>query len=229
MMYTCPVCGCDRLDEPPYREGLGSDDICPCCRYQFGVTDLDEGVGHDEWRARWIANGMRWEGVTKRPFGWDPRRQLENIGFTSEIGLNGEEVWYSTYIDKNGVTTIREWPYRPTKIFRPENGAACAEAAKIRRDAVFEALGDYLVSFTDGEYKLDDPKRDLAGFVFEMQLRPSGISRNPAFTADFKRDAPEFFCTVSGALSYCAELLCGFFESGASRLAEIPAGVDIGE
>lgn len=43
MMYTCPVCNYNELDEPPYNtHGYGSDEICPCCVFQFGYDDYPD-------------------------------------------------------------------------------------------------------------------------------------------------------------------------------------------
>jgi hypothetical protein len=53
----------------------------------------------------------------------------------------------------------------------------------IRWGAAFEALGDYLDSFTRGEYELDDPTHDFFGFVFGMQRAPSGVSARNERTA----------------------------------------------
>ncbi|KSU50977.1 hypothetical protein AS033_06240 [Exiguobacterium indicum] len=40
--YICPVCGCDKLEDPPYYEHFaGSNEICPCCGFEFGVDDFD--------------------------------------------------------------------------------------------------------------------------------------------------------------------------------------------
>lgn len=79
--YICPVCGYAELDQPAYGEGgFGSDEICPSCGYQFGITDDDEGISHEEWRFQWIASGMRWYGKGyAEPEGWDPEKQLEQL------------------------------------------------------------------------------------------------------------------------------------------------------
>lgn len=85
---TCPVCGYPELDEPPYYPGgtagalLGSHEICPSCGYEFGYTDDDLGISHEEWRKRWIARGMPWRSsVRPPPPGWDPAAQLRAAGF----------------------------------------------------------------------------------------------------------------------------------------------------
>lgn len=82
MGYTCPVCGFDGLDRPPRSPttGAGSLEICPCCSFQFGVTDDDEGIEYAAWRRRWIDEGMEWDnGSTTPPSGWDPWVQVRRV------------------------------------------------------------------------------------------------------------------------------------------------------
>ena len=79
---VCPVCGYDGLDEPPFNErGVGSDDICPCCGFQFGLDDFpyeDRERLVAEWRERWVAGGCVWKFPSDGlpPEGWDPQAQL---------------------------------------------------------------------------------------------------------------------------------------------------------
>lgn len=62
-MATCPVCGFDELDEEPWRDGSGSQEICPSCGVQFGYEDACGGdIGrrrefYEQRRAEWIARG----------------------------------------------------------------------------------------------------------------------------------------------------------------------------
>lgn len=82
MPYVCPVCGYPDLEELPRGEATGgSYEICPSCGFQFGVTDDDRGIAYEQWRARWIAEGMQWAstGIEHPPPGWDPKRQLERL------------------------------------------------------------------------------------------------------------------------------------------------------
>lgn len=78
---TCPVCGFPELTEPPrHRTGSGSYEICPSCGFQFGVSDDDRGFTYDEWRARWIREGMPWNGEGQSPpSGWNPTEQLKRV------------------------------------------------------------------------------------------------------------------------------------------------------
>ncbi len=78
--YMCPVCGYPDLTELP-RSSLsgGSYEICPSCRFQFGVTDDDRGISYEEWRERWIDIGMPWDGGKPPPPGWDPQAQLRAL------------------------------------------------------------------------------------------------------------------------------------------------------
>ena len=57
----CPVCGYDGLDEPAFDErGVGSDDICPCCGFQFGLDGFphkDRAWPVAEWHGRRVDGG----------------------------------------------------------------------------------------------------------------------------------------------------------------------------
>lgn len=70
MQYICPVCSYDGLFEPPYDErGIGSDEICPCCGFQFGYDDFpnkEEKIAL--WREKWINDGRRWFSNSRKPF-----------------------------------------------------------------------------------------------------------------------------------------------------------------
>jgi hypothetical protein len=80
MRYLCPVCGYPDLSENPRPpQGGGSYEICPSCRFQFGVTDDDRGWSFRGWREEWIEDGMPWRGVMPMPADWDARRQLNNV------------------------------------------------------------------------------------------------------------------------------------------------------
>ena len=81
----CPVCGNDGLSEPAYKDGYNpSYEICSCCGYHFGYHDeaLEVPISFEEWRKRWIAEGMKWWSDVGRqpPAGWNPKKQLVNIG-----------------------------------------------------------------------------------------------------------------------------------------------------
>jgi hypothetical protein len=83
MNHICPVCGYPKLNHPPYGGVLSpSYDYCPACIFQFGVTDDDKGFTFEQWRKIWIDGGMVWDrlGHSSPPSGWDPKKQLENIG-----------------------------------------------------------------------------------------------------------------------------------------------------
>ncbi len=79
MKNICPICFYDGLFDPPYdSDGSGSDEICPCCGFQFGYDDFpnkEEQI--QEWRQKWISNGYPWfSNGRKRPADWDPIEQL---------------------------------------------------------------------------------------------------------------------------------------------------------
>ena len=76
--FECPVCGYDKLDDPPYEDGLATFTICPCCGTEFGYDDST--MKHSTLRQRWIDNGMLWwSHANTPPTGWDPVKQLENV------------------------------------------------------------------------------------------------------------------------------------------------------
>jgi predicted RNA-binding Zn-ribbon protein involved in translation (DUF1610 family) len=81
MAYTCPVCGFPELTEIPRTEtGGGSYEICLSCGFEFGVSDDNRGFSCEQWRERWIKQGMPWNsGWTKPPPNWNPQEQLRNI------------------------------------------------------------------------------------------------------------------------------------------------------
>ena len=101
MTFLCPICGYGYLDEPPYDEYLDPDyDICPSCGVEYGleVEDIDKigKVDYDNvrfnlptllvwWkilRDHWIKEGCPWrDTVDKKPAGWDPKKQLKNVGY----------------------------------------------------------------------------------------------------------------------------------------------------
>lgn len=69
-MYTCPVCGYDRLSEPPSNFA-----ICPSCGTEFEYDDAF--ATHAQLRAAWLRDGARWwSPVDARPDNWDPWFQV---------------------------------------------------------------------------------------------------------------------------------------------------------
>jgi hypothetical protein len=81
MSYNCPVCGYPGLEDPPRGDATGgSYEICPSCGFQFGVSDDDKGFTYEQWRQKWIDQGMIWDkGRTKPPPNWNPIDQLNNV------------------------------------------------------------------------------------------------------------------------------------------------------
>jgi hypothetical protein len=91
--YLCPVCGYDKLDEPPMGFSL-----CSCCGTEFELDDDSiEGKSHEQLRALWRSNGMQWfSRTTLPPDNWDPIEQLMRAGFASDpysiSALNSETI-----------------------------------------------------------------------------------------------------------------------------------------
>jgi len=81
MMYTCPVCGNNQMDEPPENYT-----ICDCCGTEFGYHDFTRS--HAELREQWRQRGAKWKSVDyPAPPNWSAIEQLINIFST----LTGED------------------------------------------------------------------------------------------------------------------------------------------
>ena len=82
--HRCPVCGFTFPEgaRAPYDESGGSFDICPCCLYEYGVSDGIKGVSIESWRQKWVQNGAKWPASARNPMpkDWDARKQLSNVG-----------------------------------------------------------------------------------------------------------------------------------------------------
>ena len=80
--FICPVCGYDRLPEPPHDEqGCPTYVVCPCCGFEFGFDDDSEGHTYSTYWQHWIDQGFPFFNAKKRPANWNIRtmkRQLEN-------------------------------------------------------------------------------------------------------------------------------------------------------
>ncbi len=86
--YTCPICGYNQLDEPPYSDPSNftgpSFDICPCCGIEFGYEDYGPKgppFYHEILRNRWVTGGMKFYRKDLRPDNFDPIDQLRKAGF----------------------------------------------------------------------------------------------------------------------------------------------------
>lgn len=81
MKHICPVCGYGNLSQPAYFDnGRPTYETCSSCFFEFGYDDDAVGITHEQWRQKWIAEGMPWRGHAKEPPHWNPKKQLENIG-----------------------------------------------------------------------------------------------------------------------------------------------------
>lgn len=79
LYYICPVCGYDRLDEPPYIDGyIPSHNICDCCGSEFGLDDCTQ-KSIEENRKKWIEAGCQWFDIEKKPPNWKLDEQLKNL------------------------------------------------------------------------------------------------------------------------------------------------------
>ncbi|MDP9697663.1 hypothetical protein J2T16_000560 [Paenibacillus intestini] len=85
MKKNCLVCNYQGLYEAPYdHRGVPSDEICPCCGFQYGFDD--DGIYNNEesyrmWREVWINNGCNWFSEGRKPSkNWNPKSQIKKIG-----------------------------------------------------------------------------------------------------------------------------------------------------
>jgi transcription initiation factor IIE alpha subunit len=79
-MYICPVCGYTGLYEQPYdKNGCASYEICPCCGFEFGYDDNDQGKTFKQYREKWILNGASWFNEKRKPEKWNLKEQLKNL------------------------------------------------------------------------------------------------------------------------------------------------------
>ncbi len=81
-MNSCPVCGYDGLNAPPFdEEGNPSYDICNCCGYEFGFDEEN----FDEYRLKWLTSGTKWFNPKVQPKDWIASEQLLKIGVRLDI------------------------------------------------------------------------------------------------------------------------------------------------
>lgn len=77
--FICLVCGYNELEEPPIDEyGYKTFIVCPCCGFEFGFHDDDQGYTYEGYLKEWIQNGEKWAYLPK-PEDFDLQKQLENI------------------------------------------------------------------------------------------------------------------------------------------------------
>jgi len=81
MNYICPVCGYNKLEDPP-----ANHEICPCCGTQFGYHNTTKS--YEDLRKNWVSNGLHWHSrVETPPLGWNPYVQLANISQNAQTRL----------------------------------------------------------------------------------------------------------------------------------------------
>lgn len=95
--HTCPACGYELWFEP-WSGGSPGHEICPCRGIQFGYDDFTpKRVGerqavYEDWRAAWIAEGMRWRSPSPPPAGWNSEAQLRRLTGGSDADRNGRKL-----------------------------------------------------------------------------------------------------------------------------------------
>ena len=150
----CPVCGFKFQERSgPLRTG----DMCPCCAFEFGVTDDLHRQSFSSWRKRWVDAGCPWPGAREsgKPNGWDPTRQLLNIGIV--------------LIDYNKNSTA---PH-PRDALKAELHARKLYRQELYQRALVESPESGLRIFagSDGTYKVYDAKTgDFAIYESDGQI-----------------------------------------------------------
>lgn len=83
LLTICPVCGFEKLREPPYDKwGYPSYEICPCCGFEYGFDDSSKKMTFDGYREKWIKEGFTFFRKSDKPKVWTQEvlhRQLKNI------------------------------------------------------------------------------------------------------------------------------------------------------
>lgn len=78
----CPVCGWSSYK----LEGKSDFGICPCCAFEYGVSDLNPNNSFEAWRNRWIASGYVFRYPEKlMPENWGEYLALEQLKKTKLI------------------------------------------------------------------------------------------------------------------------------------------------
>jgi len=79
----CPICGYNKLEEPPYDErGIGSCEICSCCGFEYGVSDDDKDYTFESYRKEWFEKGCLFSYEKEKPIDWSieaAKMQLRNL------------------------------------------------------------------------------------------------------------------------------------------------------
>jgi hypothetical protein len=74
-MYICPVCGYEKLEDPPQ-----DFNICCCCGTEFGFDDFE--TPYEVLRSLWLERGHPWFSPTEGPPAlWNPFSQLNNLQY----------------------------------------------------------------------------------------------------------------------------------------------------
>jgi len=90
-MYTCLVCGYNKLVRAPFdKNGIPSFATCPCCLFEFGVTDDEGGYSLEEFRKIWIEKyDFPFSNLKLKPKTWNRlvlQKQLNNLNSVDDRG-----------------------------------------------------------------------------------------------------------------------------------------------
>jgi hypothetical protein len=83
-MYICPVCGYEKLSDPPE-----DFNICDCCGTEFGLDDFE--ASYEKLRHDWIAEGYHWfDPQSGPPSNWNPIAQLDNLVYSQNAQVSSK-------------------------------------------------------------------------------------------------------------------------------------------
>ena len=116
-MYLCPVCGYDRLEDPPKNFA-----ICPSCGTEFGYGDAFLSLA--QLRATWLRNGANWwSSADPQPMNWDPYVQVSRVAEASLI-------WQKLFIGTQSYFA----PIRSMNVGSTQQHPSVPDAVHNRRD-----------------------------------------------------------------------------------------------
>jgi hypothetical protein len=86
LLNICPVCGFDKLLEPPYSiDDCPSYEICSCCGFEYGYDDADQHYSFEGYREKWIKNGYEFTDEDDKPTGWNEQLMREQLKNTLKV------------------------------------------------------------------------------------------------------------------------------------------------
>lgn len=171
MTYTCPICGNPNLTYRPYsNDGTSaSDEICPCCGFQFGFDDHVSGHTHAAWRQHWVESGMPWFSRGRRPPpGWDPVAQL-----AAQIAAEDREAFERRPAHPQRVIIASStFPPYPTGPSKPPWGDGPRPPVRTRTTAERNPIKEYDAAAWEAPPGQDADNEKAAAYYQDRLARP---------------------------------------------------------